>query len=200
MSQLVTVDTLPESIFFLVKSYLKHYDYREFLVTSNSLHFRDVRRKTIYMNLKEELSVKYCTHKRFRNKVLSLICNKRKQLALQFYERELPLSFLEHFHDIHKLKITPLSDKFQNFSSFKNIHRLILSNSFGIEDCHGLENICELEVYSFERLGKAFLGVHSVSALFSFVSLVSLLFLSLSRFLLSPSLMSSFFPPLPSHR
>jgi hypothetical protein len=156
MSRLVSVDTLPDSIFFLVKSYLKHYDYREFLVISNSLHFRDVRRKTIYLNLKEELSVKYCTHKRFRNKVLSLILNKRKQLALQFYERELPLSFLDHFHDIHKLKITPLSDKFQNFSSFKNIHRLILSNSFGIEDCHGLENICELEVYSFERLGKLY--------------------------------------------
>jgi hypothetical protein len=162
------IHSLPCCIYFHVKTYLDHQDYRSFLYSSNSFHFQDVRKKTIFYDLDVYYSWKYLTNlNHFQSLVLSKITDKANQLSLDLTNFDISrlLPYSHEFQNLYSISFDDLRPygssagvpslpvpSISNLTIFKNIHKLCLLNSTTIEDCNGLENITELQLYDFSKL------------------------------------------------
>jgi hypothetical protein len=145
----ISLITLPFGIYTEIQKCLYPYDYRNFLNVSNSPHFREIKKLTIILHLKEEYSVFYCTNDLFRERVLNVITDKSKQLMLLLNNREIPKSFFQLFHDLRQLKCGSVdgNNDILEISQFYNIFRLDLRFLNKLQNCTGLKNVTEIELF-----------------------------------------------------
>jgi hypothetical protein len=103
----------------------------------------------------------------FQSLVLSKITDKANQLSLDLTSFDISrlLPYSHEFQNLYSISFDDLRPygistgvpslpipSISNLSIFKNIHKLCLLNSTTVEDCNGLENITELQLYDFSKL------------------------------------------------
>jgi hypothetical protein len=76
---MVELESLPIVIFSEIQLYLTNYEYRQFLATSNSFVFNEIRGSTIYYPLNYIYSEQFCTFPAFQERLFSRIDDKSKQ-------------------------------------------------------------------------------------------------------------------------
>jgi hypothetical protein len=161
----LSLTTLPFNFYTEIQNFLYLYDYRRFLNISNSSHFREIKKSTLVLHLKEDYSDLYCTNDVFRERVLKVIAD-TKQLMLIFNNKEVPPDYFQFFHDLRQLKCGSLNgnNEITEVSLFYNNYRLDLRYLNKLQNCDGMKNITELELFLCSQL-------NDISALASIPSL-----------------------------
>ena len=78
------VHSLNADIFSLLQSYLARDEFQAFLHSTKHVHGEYVSRR--YLSLKRKYSLLYCENTTFRERILSLILDPRRQLAINLSE------------------------------------------------------------------------------------------------------------------
>jgi hypothetical protein len=150
--------SLPSIIYLIVQSYIPK-DYKHFINSCKSI-LRDIKEETIYYNLNQQCSFRYCQDVAFRSLLLSKIKRKQFQISLNFrqfkkfctYHHVIPSSTVyAHAVGVNKLKFEGI-DGLCSLESFSNIEELNLYSLSEVTSTEGLFNISKLCLNNFGAL------------------------------------------------
>ena len=116
------VRSLNVDIFSLLQSYLARDEFQAFLHSTKHVHGEYVSRR--YLSLKRKYSVLYCENTTFRERILSLILDPRRQLAINLSE----------------------CDSITDVSMLGGVHTLDLSGCSGVTDVNMLGGVHTLNL------------------------------------------------------
>jgi hypothetical protein len=161
------MDKIPVLLFPIIKEYLWHSEYRRLLSLFKSLEFRELKKKTVYYNLKGEYSEEFLSNELFRNELLSRIVDKSNQISLYFDADLKEPSIFLHARGVHTLILedSVVYSHFGNITELSGIHTLEISEgNSDTESLEGLTDISSIRLNSFH-------GIADVSPLASLCSI-----------------------------
>jgi hypothetical protein len=145
------MDNLPTALFYVIQLYLTPYEYRQFLSSSNSDSFKEIRYLTLYYGLTFQYSEEFCVSSAFRQRVLCKMKDKSRQLGLKLY-RLLPRLHNSFHRNVDSLQVND-THRHKDFSNFQGISVLSLIENDVITNCNGLVyGLTSLSVVRFSQL------------------------------------------------
>ncbi len=146
--------SLPPAIYLYIQSFIPN-DYKHFTNTCKII-LHEIKYETIYYNLNQFYSLKFCQNSEFRNNILSKVKHRRYQISINLRQFTAMCEFHRNIAPIPSLINSKEEGKESQFQPIylnaSEINRLKLLGIKTIETLEIFNNIPELVFYSFPNV------------------------------------------------
>ena len=142
------IGDLNADIYYLLEGYLGRKEFQNFLQANKHVHYAFIGYR--YISLNTLNSSIFCDNNSVRERILSLILDSRKQLALAFCSY-LHLADVSNLGNVHALNLKDCAEV-TDVSALGNVHTLNCSYCCGISDVFALGGVHTLNLTSCYKI------------------------------------------------